>query len=461
MSNSGGEQRGHPPYDRLRQIVEAAQLGTFALSPQTGYARLSEQARDQHGLSHDSACDYAVFLASVHPEDRDRVDHAIRDACQADGSVFETEYRTAGVVEGRRRWIAVQGRPSPDRNDSSSRLIGITLDVTARRQAEQHLADSQQRLELAVESAPNSIIMTDARGRIVLVNAQTEKLFGYERKELIGQSVEMLVPERFRGRHEGYRHGFMADPQTRPMGAGRELFGLHKNGTEVPVEIGLNPIRTNEGILVLASIVDISERKRSEETLRRQVDLLEQTYDAIFVWEFDGPIVYWNRGAEQLYGYSRREAVDRMPRDLLKTSTSATTTDFRAALLETGRWTGELYHQTADGRRIMVESRLAMVRYGTGRQYVLETTHDITDRKRAEEQLKSMNETLERQVARRTTQLRAMAAELSQAEQRERHRLAQILHDQLQQLLVGAKFNIDTIRSQSVGRQRPRIVAAG
>src|SRR6185503_5365233 len=97
---------------------------------------------------------------------------------------------------------------------------------------------------LAVESAPNSMILVDESGRIVLVNAQTEKLFGYPRAELLGQPIEMLVPERFRAAHPGQRRSFFGDPRTRSMGAGRDLFGLRKDGTEVPVEIGLNPLQT-------------------------------------------------------------------------------------------------------------------------------------------------------------------------------------------------------------------------
>ena len=129
--------------------------------------------------------------------------------------------------------------------------------------------------QIVIDSAPTAMVMIDVSGRIVLVNAQTEMLFGYPRAQMIGQLVEMLVPERFRVRHPSQRQGFFAAPETRRMGAGRELFGLRADGREVPVEIGLNPIHTTEGLFVLSAIVDITERKGMENAVRQARDELE------------------------------------------------------------------------------------------------------------------------------------------------------------------------------------------
>src|SRR5713101_1338643 len=126
-----------------------------------------------------------------------------------------------------------------------------------------------ERFRLAVESAPNAMVMIDRQGKIVMVNSQAVKMFGYNREELTGQSVEALIPERFRGGHPEHRMGFSSSPRARPMGAGRDLYAVRKDGSEFPVEIGLNPIETEEGPLVLSAIVDISERKRAEEEIQR------------------------------------------------------------------------------------------------------------------------------------------------------------------------------------------------
>ena len=123
-------------------------------------------------------------------------------------------------------------------------------------------------LRLLFEAAPNGMIVTDQDGVIAFANRQIETLFGYPRGELIGRSIEILIPERFRAAHPGMRAAFARKPGARPMGAGRDLYGLRKDGSEFPVEIGLNPFHSGDRLLVAGSVIDITERKRNEEHIR-------------------------------------------------------------------------------------------------------------------------------------------------------------------------------------------------
>jgi two-component system, LuxR family, sensor kinase FixL len=168
------------------------------------------------------------------------------------------------------RWATARGRCIKTPDGKNMRFRGVSMDVTAQK-------DVDDLFRLATESSPSGVVLVNERGEIILVNSQVEKLFGYQREELVGKSVEILVPERFASEHPGYRGQFLAAPTARTMGAGRELFARRKDGNEFPVEIGLNPIQTPDGILVLAVVVDISARLAAEEAARRsreQVELL-------------------------------------------------------------------------------------------------------------------------------------------------------------------------------------------
>lgn len=192
------------------------------------------------------------------------------------------------------------------------------LAVIVRNLTEHKRAGGQFRL--VVEASSNGMLMMDEDGTILLVNQQIEQLFGYERAELIGQPVEMLVPQRMRSHHAGDRAKFFAHSESRAMGKGRDLYGVRKDGQEFPLEIGLNPVRTPDGLRVLASIVDISGRKRAEQALQKERDFIDAVLETagalVVVLDREGRILRFNRACEQVTSYSSEEVMGRHVWDL-------------------------------------------------------------------------------------------------------------------------------------------------
>lgn len=157
-------------------------------------------------------------------------------------------------------------------------VLSSIVDITERKRLE-------HRFKQAVEAAPNAIVMVNSEGTILMVNLQTEKSFGYSRQEMVGQPVELLLPERFRGGHASFRNAFFSTPKSRPMGAGRDLFALRKDGSEFPVEIGLGVIDDDNGTIILSSIIDITERKNANDKLKEALNekelLLKEVYHRV------------------------------------------------------------------------------------------------------------------------------------------------------------------------------------
>lgn len=248
--------------ERFKLAADAAHLGMWGWNPADDRLWATESCRRLHGLPQAGKVTYRTFTDVIHPEDRKEIRATVRDALR-DRVPFAAEYRVM-LPGGDMRWIATRGRGTYRNGKEPAGVLGVAVDITERKQAE-------ETLRLAVEALPTAILMVNQEGTIVLANAQAEKLLGYPPAELRGQSVDVLVPERFRGGHAGHRAGFFLAPQARPMAANRDLTALRKDGTEIPVEIGLNPVRSGEGPLTLAAIVDLSQRYE----LRRKQQELE------------------------------------------------------------------------------------------------------------------------------------------------------------------------------------------
>jgi PAS domain S-box-containing protein len=253
--------------ERMELAASAAELGMWMWDIVRNQIWMTDKGRTLFGFGASEKLDFDRFRSVLHPEDRESVRKTVENSLRT-GAEYEAEYRVL-LPDGQMRWIAGRGHVEFNKNGQPARMRGASLDITQRKQAE-------EQFRLVVEAAPNAMIMVNAKGRITLVNTQAETVFGYTREELVGHPIEMLVPERFRSHHMGYRHAYFGDARARRIDAGRELFGRRKDGSEVPLEIGLNPIHTSEGLLVLASIIDISERKQAELQAQRQRDELEQ-----------------------------------------------------------------------------------------------------------------------------------------------------------------------------------------
>ncbi|MCH0565196.1 PAS domain S-box protein [Streptomyces sp. MUM 2J] len=199
------------------------------------------------------------------------------DGARQDG---RREFQGWRVRKGDGRFLArVTLTPVRDDAGSVTGFVKVLRDVTESARAESLFHG-------LLESAPDAMVIVGPDARIVLVNRQAETLFGFERDELVGREIEVLVPPRFRDRHIGHRNGFLSDPRLRPMGAGLELSGMRRDGTEFPVEISLSPLETPEGRLVAAAIRDVTERRETEQRLQRQRDeILELSTPVIQVWD--------------------------------------------------------------------------------------------------------------------------------------------------------------------------------
>jgi len=196
--------------------------------------------------------------------------------------------------------------------DAMERVVGastIGRDISARKLSEKHIIQMEARYRGLLEAAPDSMVIVNQAGEIVLLNVQAEKQFGYRRDELVGQKVKNIIPEGFAERliADGTRSA--AEALAQQIGTGIELYGRRKNGSDFPIEIMLSPLDGADGILVTAAIRDITERKRREDDLSRLAVVVESSYDAIISLTPQGIILTWNHGAERIFGYSAEEAM--------------------------------------------------------------------------------------------------------------------------------------------------------
>ncbi len=295
--------------------------------------------------------------------------------------------------------------------DKSGRIIGIS--VIERKIM--HRRAMESKAQALLETAPDAMVIVNGFGQIILINVQTEKLFGYKKDELLGQDVEILIPDRFLGKHPGHRKLFFANAKARTMGEGQELFGKHKSGNEFPVEISLSPLETEEGLLVSAAIRDISQRKKAEEKFR---NLLESAPDAIIIVNELGIIQLVNVQTEKMFKYDRVELIGNKIELLMPGRYHAVHQDHRVNYYKNPkvRQMGEgfdLLGKDKNGKEFPVEISLSPLETEDG-VLVSAAIRDISEKKKLENQIREININLEKKVLYRTAELETKNKELEQ-----------------------------------------------
>ena len=370
---------------RFRELVESLPLPIWTCLPDGTCDYLSPQWATYTGRPADESFSTG-WLQHVHPEDRPRITEQWRNAI-ARAQPLDAELRFKRA-DGVYRWFHAHAVPIRDQEGRVVKWLGTYADTHDRNQAQ----EAQARLAAIVESSSDAVLSKSLDGHILTWNKSAELMFGYTSDEIIGQPVSRILPADRRDEESILIEQVKAGMRIQQF----ESIRTHKDGTAIHLSLTVSPILDVNGLVTAVSTIarDITERKRAEAVLNQQRRLIELSYDPIFSWDTERGILDWNRGCEQLYGYTRSEAVGRVSHILLKSTLPCPLSTIRTELETTGEWTGEIHQWTKDGREVLVESRRSLLTTN-GCNLILETNRDITERRRSELMILKKNKDLE------------------------------------------------------------------
>jgi protein-histidine pros-kinase len=394
--------------DRLDEAQRLAGIGTWRWDVSKPHAEWSPELYSIYGLDPATHVPtYEDYLTRVHPDDVGRV-KAATEAVFRDHRPYSHDERIRRP-DGTWRNLHTWAQAELDEDGRLVALIGACQDLTER-------VSQELTMRGLLESAPDAMVVTGPGGRIVLVNGQAERLFGYTRAEMLGQPVDLLVPEGVRGRHAGNRAGYLADPRPRPMGAGLDLKARRKDGSEFPVEVSLSPVETPEGTLVSSAIRDISERKRSEHALQESLERFRALADAspigIVHTRADGTVDYVNETWRQITGVRDHNDREGMRRSVHPEDQPVMAKLWRACVAEGREFAGDMRFVHADGAVRWTRARAVPVRDAAGAiTGFVSALADVTEQRAAEAQEREVQR-LREQAEFKTNFLRTAAHEI-------------------------------------------------
>lgn len=372
----------------VEELWEATPDAIVAIAPNGAILYWNRAAEEIFGYTRDEAVGHELAELII-PADRIAEERSIGSGLTARAPTVYESVRSR--KDGSLMHVSVSSKPLHDANGHLRFVVCTQRDIT-------HLKVSREtrlleaRFRDLLESTPDAIVMVNATGRIVFVNSQAERVFGYERIELMGNPVELLLPERFRTAHNLRRSDFFASPHTRTMGAGLELYGIRKGGEEFPVEISLSPLATEEGTMVMSAIRDVTDRKRADRQFR---GLLESAPDAMVIVGRDGIIALVNTQVERLFGYQRAELLGKPVELLVPVRFRDKHPGHRSHFFShpRPRSMGEglqLYGLRKDGSEFPVEISLGPIDTEDG-LFIAGAIRDVTERQRHERELQETN----------------------------------------------------------------------